>query len=362
MIRSFHKKIMNISPDFFRFLLAVSLIGFAQSIVDSTFNNFLNDKFSLSGIQRTFLELPREFPGFLVIFVSGMLFFMCNRTMAAFSQLLTSAGVILIGLFSKNYQIMLVWLFVFSTGQHLFIPLSSDIGMELAHSGQTGKRLGQLQAAGNFTAIIGSFFVFLGFKFLNFTFTVSFLISGIFYFLAFFCMLAMRKNKPVSLKSKFRLRREYGFYYWLAVLFGTRKQIFLTFAPWVLVTVFHQKTQTIATLLTIGGIIGIGFKPLLGRAIDHWGERVIFIGEALLLILICLGYGFSGRLFSESAALTVICICYIIDQLLISVNMARATYLKKISLHPEDVTSTLTMGTTIDHVFSISIALLGGMI
>jgi hypothetical protein len=54
--------------------------------------------------------------------------------------------------------------------------------------------------------------------------------------------------------------------------------------------------------------------------------------------------------------------CYIIDQLLVSAGMARATWLKKIALVPEDVQQTLTMGVSIDHVFSITIALVGGVL
>jgi len=44
------------------------------------------------------------------------------------------------------------------------------------------------------------------------------------------------------------------------------------------------------------------------------------------------------------------------------VGMARATYLRKIAVRPEDVSQTLTMGVTIDHVFSIAIALVSGVI
>ena len=54
--------------------------------------------------------------------------------------------------------------------------------------------------------------------------------------------------------------------------------------------------------------------------------------------------------------------CFILDGMLISVSMARATYLKKIAVDPEHVTPTLSMATTIDHLFSISVALLGGVI
>jgi hypothetical protein len=52
----------------------------------------------------------------------------------------------------------------------------------------------------------------------------------------------------------------------------------------------------------------------------------------------------------------------VIDQMLMSVSMARATYLQKIAVVPEDVAQTLTMGVTIDHFFSISVAIIGGFI
>jgi predicted MFS family arabinose efflux permease len=161
---------------------------------------------------------------------------------------------------------------------------------------------------------------------------------------------------------RLKVHKRYGLYYWLSILFGTRKQIFLTFAPWVLVTVFHQPTALIATLLTIAGIIGIFFQPLLGRAIDHLGERFVLCGEAFLLIFVCAGYGLAGKLFSETPALIVACACFITDQLLMSVNMARSTYLKKIAEHPSHITPTLTLAVSLDHVFSIAIALLGGVV
>jgi len=62
------------------------------------------------------------------------------------------------------------------------------------------------------------------------------------------------------------------------------------------------------------------------------------------------------RLFLGAAS------CFILDGMLISVSMARATYLKKIAVDPEHVTPTLNMGTTIDHFFSISVALFSGII
>jgi predicted MFS family arabinose efflux permease len=356
------KLIGSIPRDFLLFLCAAVCIGFAQSLVDATFNNFLNDRFAITNLQRTLIEVPREIPGLIVIFVAALFYFMCNRTLAVLSQVLAAAGICLIGVFSPQYSVMMVWLFIFSLGQHLFLPLTSDIGMELAHEGNMGKRLGQLQGAGNFAAIAGSFVVFIGFTYLHLGFAPTYVLAALCFLAGAALIFGMRRNKPVPFAARFTFRKEYRLFYILTVLYGTRKQIFLTFAPWVLVTVFRQQTQAIATLLTIGGIIGIVFKPLLGRAIDQYGERAIIAGEAVTLIFVCAGYGLSGKLFSMNTALVIASACYIVDQLLMSVSMARATYLKKIARDPQEVTSTLTAAVSIDHAFSIAIALLGGVI
>jgi predicted MFS family arabinose efflux permease len=344
------------------FVVASLAMGVAFSIVDSTFNNFLNERFALNGFERSFLEFPRELPGFLVLFVSASLWFLCSRRLGAVAKLLSAAGALLIGFASPTYIVMVAWLFIYSLGQHLFIPLSSTIGMELAREGKTGQRLGQLNAIRNLAIIMGSLLVLLGFKFLGFTFHHTFALSALAFAVGAAFMFAMKPEKTQKPKVYLKLYKEYRLYYLLSVLYGSRKQIFLTFGPWVLVTVFHQPTQTIATLVMIGGGIGILFQPLLGRAIDKLGERTVLLSEAALLIFVCLGYGFSKFLMQERPAFIIVCICFLLDQMLMSVNMARSTYMKKIALHASHVQPALTASVTIDHIFSISVGLLGGII
>lgn len=362
MIRRFHARVKNTSREFRLFLSAVLLGAFGGSLVDAVFNNFLNDTFSLNGFQRTFIELPRETPGFLVVFVSALLFFVCSRRLAALAMLLAASGLFFIAFFSSSFNIMLIWLFVFSLGQHVFMPLNSNITMELAKAGETGKRLGQFNGARNFAAIMGSFAVFMGFRYLHLSYKVSFILAGVAFLGAFFLLLGLEKDKPKPASLHLKLHKEYRLYYWLCILFGTRKQIFLTFAPWVLVTVYHKPTQTVATLLMLGGVLGIVFQPLLGRAIDRLGERTILAAEAFLLIFVCIGYGVAKQVFPSSVAFAVVAACYLADQLLMSVGMARSTYIKRIAKHPSHVAPTLTMATTIDHIFSISTALLCGLL
>lgn len=364
MKKNFLKKHLSRIPrDMWLFLAAVSIIGFSQSVFDSVFNNYLNDSFALSGLQRTMLELPRELPGFLVVIVSAFLFFLCSRRLAVLAAFLSSLGLLLIGFFSSGFHLMLVCLFIYSLGQHIFLPLNSSIGMELAKEGSAGRRLGQLSGIRNLAAILGSLVVFISFRYLHLNFNRAFMIAACGFLCASVVLAFMKPDKPQHPKLRLKLYKEYKLFYWLNVLYGTRKQLFITFAPWVLVTVFKQPTQMLAKLITIGGVIGIVFLPVLGRAIDKLGEKVILASEAVILIFVCIGYGFSRTFFKEgNTALLVSSACFITDQFLISVGMARATYLKKIALSPEHVTPTLSMGVSIDHVFSISIALVSGII
>jgi MFS family permease len=344
------------------FALASFVMGMAYSMIDVTLNNFLNERFALNGFQRSFLELPRELPGVLVVFVTALLWFLCSRRLGVAAMLLGVAGTLLLGFVSTTYAVVVICLFVYSMGQHLFMPAASTIGMELASAGKTGQRLGQLNALRNLAAIVGSFVVFVGFKLLGFTFSHTFALAAVGFSVAAVLLFAMQKEKTVQPKTFLKLHKEYRLYYILSVLYGSRKQLFITFGPWVIVSVFNQPTQTMATLATIGGIIGILFQPLLGWAVDHLGERFVLAAEAVLLVVVCFGYGFARSLFPEGTAFLLICTLYLLDQMLFSVNMARATYMKKIALRKEDIQPALTASVTLDHMFSIVVALVGGVI
>ncbi len=355
-------RIMRMSRELKLFAAAAMMMGIAYSIFDSTFNNFINERFPLTGFQRSLLEFPRELPGFLVVFATALLWFLCSRRLGAFALVLGMAGALLIGFVPSSYTVMALCLFLYSMGMHLFLPLSSSIGMELAHEGQTGRRLGQLNAIRNFATILGSFLVFLGFRYLGFRFEHSFILTAIGLGLAALLMFLMKPDAVQKPKTFLKLHKEYRLFYIMNILSGSRKQIFITFAPWVIVTIFRQPTQTIATLLTIGGVIGILFQPVLGRAIDRFGEKLILQIEAGMLVVVCLGYGFSKFLFPEGTAFLFICGFYLLDQMLMSVNMARSMYMKKIAIKEEHIQPALTAGVTIDHIFSIGVALLGGVI
>ena len=117
---SFIHRITHMSRELKIFAASSLFLGLAFSIMDSTLNNFLNERFTLSGFERSFLELPRELPGFLVVFVSALLWFLSSRRLGTAALLTAAAGALLVGFASSSYGMMVIWLFIYSLGQLAF--------------------------------------------------------------------------------------------------------------------------------------------------------------------------------------------------------------------------------------------------
>lgn len=366
--RWFGTKISNIKSDFINdkdyslFLIVGFLIGIASGIINSVFNNFLNDVYKLSATDRGIVEIPRELPGLLIVFVLAILSFLGDVKIAFIAMLCASMGLVGLGLLSPTFSIMIIFMMIFSLGQHMFMPISPSIGMNLSKREEYGVRLGKLNAASLIATIIGFVVVWVGFSFFNFNYRTAFIIAAVFYLLASIVLSFMKKSAPHHKKFKIVFRKQYSLYYILCVVNGARKQIFLTFAPWVLIQYFHLSPQSFAVLGVIIALLSIFTRTIIGKTIDIKGERFILSLEAVLLFALCMGYAFAKDLFTTSIALVIIASCYVLDNSMSTVEMARSTYLKKIAINDTDVTHTLATGTSLDHIVSMSIPVFGGMI
>jgi len=348
--------------DFTLFLLVGMASGVSTGIHNTCFNNFLNDVYHLSAESRGVVEFPRELPGVFIMVVLGLLAFIGDIRLAALGMVAAALGMLGMGLFSPTFAMMLLWMMVLSLGTHIFIPLAPGIGMNLSQKERYGARLGQYNACSLAATIAGYGIVWVGFQYLGLSYGMAFVIAAAFYLLAAFFLGMMTPQKPKTRKVKFILRRKYSLFYILSVVNGARKQIFLTFAPWVLIQVFHMEPPVFAVLGIVVSAVSILTRTLIGNAIDRKGERFVLSGAAVLLIVICLGYAFAADFLPASVAVIVIAACYVIDNSMSAVDMARSTYMRKIAVDPEDVTPTLSAGTSFDHVIAMSIPLLGGIL
>ncbi|HEY1405236.1 MAG TPA: MFS transporter [Spirochaetota bacterium] len=340
------------------FLIGAIFLGINAGVLSTTFNNYLNDMFHISERTRGILEVPREIPGFVLIAITGVLAAYSLRGWAIIVGVISGVGVIGLGFMSPSIYIMTMWMMLWSMGDHLYMPVESTMGLHFAKEGKQGKRLGQLAGARNLAMIIGALAVYLVASFLTGKklYSVLYLCAGIcaIFSVVSFSRVKVHHDKGPG-KRRFIFRREYGFFYVLNILFGARKQIFLTFAPWVLVTVFNTTPTVMAALIMIASIAGVLFRQVFGMIVDRFGEKKMFIADALILFCICGGFAFSKNVY-------LLYFLYIADNLMFSTRIARTTYLNKIAKEKSDIPPTISLGITMDHFFSMIVPIMGGVL
>ena len=348
----------NADPAFKAFLLGVFFLGINAGVLSCAFNNYLDDSFSPTSRQRGFLEFPRELPGFLVIFMTGLLAALPVRQWAVLTSLLMAAGVAGLGFLSPSYHGMLVWMLLWSTGSHLFMTVESVMGLRFAREGGHGRRLGQISGVTNLAAIAGAGFIWAAAKaagpeLYRWSFAAAALASLAAAFL--FSRVGSGGEASAPGGKRFVFRWGYRWYYLLNILFGARKQIFLTFAPWVLVTVYGATPSLMAALALTAAAAGVVFRQAFGALVDRIGERRMFIADALILLGICAGFVFS-------AFQPLLYFLFILDNLMFATRIARTTYLNRIVEEKSHIAPTISFGLTIDHAVSMTIPAAGGLL
>ncbi len=348
--------------DLVLFLAASALLGIAAAVDSSTMSNKLYEGLQGNLVERGLLEIPRETPGLLIILVFALVNSFSDRRVAGIANILAGIGMLAFGNLAYQLTPMILTLVIYTLGVHMYFPLSSSLAMSFAKEGALGKRLGQVQGVNSAALILSAAILYVLFRFAQMSYEAAFSAGAVCLMGAgvlFLCMSPIPSRKGLK---RFVWRKEYGLFYALSIVGGARTQLTITFAPWLLIDVFKQPVTTITLLFFIISAINVFFKPLLGHMIDKLGERFVLVAEAISLFVLCFGYAFSTYLFSSFVALIITSACYVLDSAIMSVSMARATYVKKICNCPEDVTPTLTMGISLNHVTSISIPIVAGLI
>lgn len=343
------------------FFCVTACLALGVGIYDSTFNNYLKDTFALSAQARGFLELPRELPGFLVVLMTGLLCMLPVTRLGMVGALTLALGMIGLALSGSRYFMMLGMMVLGSSGLHLMMPVSDSLCIGLSGETNRGRRMGQIGAVSTAGTIAGTGLVW---RFLDKThpqYPVAFAAAGTIVLVGAILYGIMHIPHLHQRRARLVISRKFTLYYVLEFLYGARKQIFITFGPWVLIEVYGKPANAIAGLLMVAAIIGIGFRPLAGYLIDRLGERTVMIADGLLLSVVCVGYGYALRFFgSPEKALPVASACFVLDNLLFALGTSRAIYMSRLSTSPQEVTSTLATGISINHIASMTIPLVAG--
>jgi len=370
------KKLAQMRPEILMFMILISAVALGNGLSDSVYSNYFKEVYQVTSIQRGFIEFPRELPGLLCAIVIGLIGFLGDLRVAFIAQVLATIGVTLIGLFTPAFGIMLIFLFINSMGMHLFMPLSDAIGMSLAEPDQIGKRMGQFSSVRAIFGLIAALLVFFGFRFGYFSFDTKIKVIFLFSAFAFVCAACMaaimvkrlKPKKEKSRRTKLVFRKQYRYYYLLTVLKGVQKQIAFVYGTWVIVDLLMKKADTTALLTISFTFISIFFLSKLGKWMDKFGIKKMMYFDALTFIIIYIIYGFmvwgivDGILPDHGWSVWFIYLLYICDRLSMQIGMVNSIYLRSIAYDHDEVTATLSLGISLDHVVSILAAMAGGFI
>ena len=346
------------------FITGLFFAGIISTALQGTFHNYLNDIFGIGAEARGALEFPRELPGLLTTFIISAVIFIGEINILGISIIISGLGLLGLGAFSHTYSTMIMFMILWSLGSHLHMTIIEPVALSYAEKGNRGHVLGKMNSMRSMGIIAGTLliWIFTG----KFHATYKALYTGAFFVSIIAGILYLLQKRSIAEDNKigfnFVFKKKYSRFYVLAALFGVRKQLFLVFGPWLLIKMYNRKASDLAQLLLIAAVIGVFLKPYLGKLIDKFGERKILIIDSLLIIFLSAVYAAAPRLFAPPAAIPVLSASFILDELLFSLRTARTTYLSKIIEKQEDLTPTLAMGISIEHVISMTAPLGAGIL
>ncbi len=330
-------------------LTVASWIGFQGW--RTLFNNFAVEIGRLDGFQMGAVQSLREVPGFLSLLVIYLLLVFKEHRLIALSLLIMGLGVGAVGYY-PSFPGILATTLVMSFGFHYYETLNQSLTLQYFDVRQAPLVLGRLRSIGAVTNIAVGAVLFGAAYF--FDYKQMFLGLGAVTILAALWALTRDPsdaNIPPQ-RKKMILRRRYWLFYALTFLSGARRQIFVSFAVFLLVKKFSFSLQEITILFMLNNAINALASPLIGRAINRYGERAVMTVEYLTLIAVFLTYA-----YAESKA--VVAVMYVIDHLVFNFAMAIRTYFQKIA-DPKDIAPSMAVGFTINHIAAVAIPLAGG--
>lgn len=359
------------------FFTMIAAAAFGAGLSDAVFGNYFKEAFQVTTAQRAFIEIPREMPGLLCALVIAWLAAWGDARSSLIAQICAFVGLIALALITPAYGVMLFFLFINSMGLHLAMPLNDSIGMGIAEPDKVGRRVGQYASVKTMMGFAAGIIVFFGFRFNVFSFTTPvnllFLIGSGAYLIAILASALLVKEKlpalsvPHKKRRKFVFRREYRYYYLLTMLSGVQKQIALVFGSWVIIELLGKKADTMSLLMITVSFISIFFMNLLGRWIDRFGIKKMMYLDALTFIFIYLIYGLvvwgiTGKGLTGTWPVLAIYVLFVMDRLSFNMSMVKSVYLRSIAVNKEEITSTLSAGTSLDHIVAILAAQLSGLV
>ncbi|MBQ6551777.1 MAG: MFS transporter [Lachnospiraceae bacterium] len=347
------------------FFLAIFLTGLGYGIHKGMIDNYLAEIVVMGEMDRGILEFFRELPGFLMVFILAVFYQFTAEKLYKIGAVILVIGMGMLSVISPGKVLVTVAICIYSLGEHIQLGMKSTISLVYSKPGKGGRALGyqssvtQIGTLLGFLVIIAAFGLIKGEQPFRLFFVIAAAITAAG---AAFAFGLNSKSETDKSKRRFYFAKKYKKYYMLEVFYGARKQVFMTFGPYVLILFYKAETMTISLLFAISAVASFLMAPVVGRIIDRLGYKVVMISDTLILVVVCFFYGFAHHLFPMDTAFIICCVNYVLDAVISLASMAASVYVQDISDDPEEVKATLSTGISVNHLITLFIALFGGWV
>jgi hypothetical protein len=336
-------------------LLMAAAAPISFSVWMALLNNFSIERAAFTGAEIGILQSLREIPGFLSFAVVFLILIWREQTLAYLSLLVLGLGTAITGYFPSVIGLYLTTVLM-SVGFHYYETVQVSLSLQWIDKVRTPEVLGRLIAVGSFASIATFVLIWLAFDVAGLDFHWVYLLGGgLTAGIAAACWIAFPKfPEKVRQHRHMVLRRRYWLYYLLIFMSGARRQIFVVFAGFLMVEKFGYTVSEITLLFLLNSVINVIAAPRIGRLIGRFGERKALIFEYAGLIVVFSMYAFVSHPWVAAGL-------YVVDHLFFALAIALKTYFQKIA-DPADIASTAGVGYTINHISSVVIPVVFGLI
>ena len=343
-------------------LVAVFVMRFGEGILGGVRTNFFLDTLGLSAGQVLWLEGIRELPGLALVFIAALTMHLPLSRRAAISVLVMGIGY---GLQSsvRSYGALLVVAVVASFGMHGYQPLHPALGISLTTRDKAGRVMGALASAGALATITGMGAVALASGLAArqpavgaLSLRLPYVAGGALIILAAALMWRLPTDIGHTETPPQRLlfRRRYWLFYVLTFFEGARKQVLSGLGTLVLVQNHGWQVWQVSALLVVSSILSMLTAPLLGYCVDRFGERVTTPASYAGLALCCVGFAVLSNAWFLAGLWVAI-------KLLLTLGLGLSTYVGRTAPR-EELTPTLSAGVSINHISSVLMPMLSGLL
>ncbi|MEM6663608.1 MAG: MFS transporter [Pseudomonadota bacterium] len=325
-------------------------VWFGLSLWMVLVNNFAVEVVSFDGSDTGWRESVREIPGFMAFLVVFLIRFIREQTLAVISIFVLGAATMVTSQFPSFWG-LLITTYIGSMGFHYFETVNQSLQLQWLKKETAPRKLGWIVAVASAGSLVAYTAVLVAREVLDASWDAMYITGGgVGVLIGVWCWLAYpRFEGQTAQRKEIVLRWRYWLYYALVFMGGARRQIFMVFAPFMMVEKFGLDVEGLAAIFIVNYIANMIVAPFIGRFIQRYGERLSLIIEYIGLFgVFSLYVGVYYFDWSWEVAATL----YVVDHLFFAMAFAQKTYFQKIA-DPADQAPTAAVAFTINHIAAV---------